>query len=118
KKRSVSFSEEYRLRQVAALEIVDFVALVNEPSAVSALDVLRPDVYVKGSEYANLVLDKTANIFAEKRLVESYGGRIHFTTGGTFSSTKLSPFLPAAPEALPGKPFVPNDKMLFCHEFN
>ena len=29
----------------------------------------------------------------EKTLVESYGGRIHFTTGETFSSTKLSHFL-------------------------
>ena len=99
KKRSVSFSEEYRARQVAALEIVDFVAIVNEPSAVPAIEALRPDVYVKGSEYSNLVLDKTANIFREKRLIESYGGRIHFTTGETFSSTKLSHFLRAAPEA-------------------
>ena len=66
KKRSVSFTEEYRMRQVAALEIVDYVALVNEPSAVPALEALEPDVYVKGSEYANLVLDKTANIFREK----------------------------------------------------
>ncbi|PWT81722.1 MAG: hypothetical protein C5B57_09895 [Blastocatellia bacterium] len=113
KKRAVSFNEEYRLRQVAALEIVDFVALVNEPSAVSALEVLRPDVYVKGSEYANLVLDKTANIFAEKRLVESYGGRIHFTTGDTFSSTKLSHFLQASPEAVQGNPLLRNDKILF-----
>ena len=36
KKRSVSFTRRYRMRQVAALEIVDYVALVNEPSAVPA----------------------------------------------------------------------------------
>ncbi len=35
KKRSVSFNEQHRLRQLAALEIVDYVALVNEPSAVA-----------------------------------------------------------------------------------
>src|SRR5881396_2316579 len=29
KKRSVSFSEEYRARQLAALEIVDYVAIVD-----------------------------------------------------------------------------------------
>ena len=84
KKRSVSFPEEYRLRQVAALEIVDYVALVNEPSAVPAIEALRPDVYVKGSEYSNLILDKSANIFREKGLVEGYGGRIHFTTGDRY----------------------------------
>src|SRR5438132_2908359 len=113
KKRSVSFSEEYRARQVAALEIVDFVAIVNEPSAVSAIEVLRPDVYVKGSEYANLILDKTANIFREKHLIEGYGGRVHFTTGETFSSTKLSHFLQASPAAVQDNPLLRNEKVMF-----
>jgi cytidyltransferase-like protein len=113
KKRSVSFTEEYRARQVAALEIVDYVAIVNEPSAVAAIESLRPDVYVKGSEYSNLLLDKTANIFREKRLVESYGGRVHFTTGETFSSTKLSHFLQASPEAVQDNPLLRNEKVIF-----
>jgi len=113
KKRSVSFSEEYRARQVAALEIVDFVAIVNEPSAVSAIEALRPDVYVKGSEYSNLILDKTANIFREKHLIEGYGGRLHFTTGDTFSSTKLSHFLQASPEAVQDNPLLRNERAVF-----
>ena len=78
KKRSVSFSEEYRARQLAALEIVDAVAIIDEPSAVTAIEALHPDVYVKGPEYANLVLDKTANIFREKDLVERHGGQLQF----------------------------------------
>jgi len=113
KKRSVSFSEDYRARQVAALEIVDYVAIVNEPSAVAAIEALNPDVYVKGSEYSNLILDKTANIFREKGLIESYGGRIHFTTGETFSSTKLSHFLQASPEAVQDNPLLRNEKVVF-----
>jgi cytidyltransferase-like protein len=113
KKRSVSFTEEYRARQVAALEIVDYVAIVNEPSAVMAIEALKPDVYVKGSEYSNLILDKTANIFREKNLIEGYGGRIHFTTGETFSSTKLSHFLQASPEAVQDNPLLRNEKVLF-----
>jgi cytidyltransferase-like protein len=113
KKRSVSFTEEYRMRQVAALEIVDYVALVNDPSAIPALEALQPDVYVKGSEYANLVLDKTANIFREKHLVERHGGRILFTTGETFSSTKLSHFLLASPEAVQDNPLLRNERILF-----
>jgi cytidyltransferase-like protein len=113
KKRSVSFSEEYRARQLAALEIVDAVAIIDEPSAVTAIEALHPDVYVKGPEYANLVLDKTANIFREKDVVERHGGRLHFTTGETFSSTKLSHFLLAAPEASQGNPLLRNDRVLF-----
>ncbi len=113
KKRSVSFSEDYRARQVAALEIVDFVAIVNEPSAVAAIEALKPDVYVKGSEYSNLILDKSANIFREKGIIESYGGRIHFTRGETFSSTKLSYFLRASPEAVQDNPLLRNEKVIF-----
>ena len=113
KKRSVSFSQEYRARQLAALEIVDYVAVIDEPSAVTPIEWLRPDVYVKGSEYANLVLDKTANIFREKALVEQHGGRIHFTNGQTFSSTKLAHFLLAAPEASQVDPLLSNDRVLF-----
>jgi cytidyltransferase-like protein len=113
KKRSVSFSEEYRTRQLAALQVVDHVAVVDEPSAVTPIEALHPDVYVKGPEYANLVLDRTANIFREKALVERYGGRIHFTTGETFSSTKLSHFLLASPEASQGNPLLRNDRVLF-----
>jgi cytidyltransferase-like protein len=113
KKRSVSFHEEYRLRQLAALELIDYVAIVRDPSAVPALEALQPDVYVKGSEYAQLVLDKTANIFREKALVENYGGRIYFTAGETFSSTKLAHFLLAAPEASQGNPLLRNDRILF-----
>src|SRR6267378_1586262 len=57
KKRSVTFTEEHRVRQVAALDIVDYVAIVHEPTALSAIEALHPDVYVKGPEYADLTLD-------------------------------------------------------------
>src|ERR1700674_890547 len=92
KKRSVNFTEADRARQVAALEIVDYVAVVQEPTALSAIAALHPDIYVKGPEYADLMLDKSRSIFHEMRVLETYGGRIHFTSGDTFSSTKLSHF--------------------------
>ena len=114
KKRSVSFNEDYRARQVASLEIVDYVAIVDEPSAGAAIESLHPDVYVKGPEYSNLLLDKTANIFHEKALIEGYGGRLHFTSGETFSSTKLSHFLLAASEAVQqSNPLLRNDHVMF-----
>src|ERR1700682_1806960 len=91
KKRSVTFSEDQRARQVAALEIVDYVAVIQEPTALSAIEALHPDVYVKGPEYADLTLDKSRSIYHEMRALAAYGGRIHFTSGDTFSSTKLSP---------------------------
>jgi cytidyltransferase-like protein len=113
KKRSITFSEQYRARQVAALEVVDYVAVVPEPSALQAIDALRPDVYVKGPEYANLLLDKSRSIFHETQLLESYGAAIRFTAGETFSSTKLSHFLLSSPEAAQDSPLLRNEKVLF-----
>ena len=113
KKRAVTFTAENRARQVAALEIVDFVCVVPEPTALSAIEGLHPDVYVKGPEYADLMLDKSRSIYHEMRILESYGGRIHFTSGETFSSTKLSHFLLAAPEASQANPLLRNERVMF-----
>src|SRR6202171_4487587 len=113
KKRSVNFTEVERARQVAALEIVDYVTVVQEPTALSAIEALHPDIYVKGPEYADLMLDKSRSIFHEMRVLESYGGRIHFTSGETFSSTKLSHFLLAASEASQRNPLLRNERVLF-----
>jgi rfaE bifunctional protein nucleotidyltransferase chain/domain len=119
KKRPVAFQEEHRARQVAALEIVDFVAIVHEPSAVSAIQALQPNVYVKGSEYSYLLNDKTANISREKELVESYGGHVFFTAAEAFSSTKLAHFLLVSSEATQDNPLLRNDRVLFrdLHNF-
>ena len=113
KKRSVALHEDARARQLAALEIVDYVAVVDEPSAVQSIAALQPDIYVKGPEYSNMLLDKTSNISHEKAIVESYGGAIHFTSGETFSSTKLSHFLLASPEAVQDNPLLRNDRVMF-----
>jgi rfaE bifunctional protein nucleotidyltransferase chain/domain len=113
KKRSAALHEDARAKQLAALEIVDYVAVVDEPSAVQAIQSLQPDIYVKGPEYSNMLLDKTTNIFHEREVVEGYGGAIHFTSGETFSSTKLSHFLLASPEAVQDNPLLRNDRVMF-----
>jgi cytidyltransferase-like protein len=113
KKRAVTFTQEHRARQVAALEMVDYVAIIHEPTALSAIEALHPDVYVKGPEYADLTLDRNRSIYHEMRVLEGYGGRIHFTSGETFSSTKLSHFLLASPDAAQRNPLLRNDRVLF-----
>ena len=113
KKRGVTFPEDYRLRQVAALAIVDYVSLVPEPTALSAVEALRPDVYVKGPEYQDLALDKSRSVFHEMRALERFGGRMYFTSGETFSSTKIAHFLRASSEAGQRSPLLQNDQVLF-----
>src|SRR5262249_60661233 len=48
-----------------------------------------------------------------KALVEGYGGRIHFPSGETFPSTKLSHFLLSSPEAAQDNPLLRNDRVMF-----
>jgi len=80
-------SQDMRLENLAALEFVDYVCVDDHARAREILDRLKPDIYVKGKEYET----QTDSRFAEeKRLVESYGGQIAFSSGDVvFSSTRI-----------------------------
>lgn len=83
------FDDETRLKVLAALECVDYVILSKEYTVSDVMEVVRPDFYVKGREYAKPEEDITGKINEEKELVEQYGGKLCFTIGQTYSSTKL-----------------------------
>ena len=83
------FSEELRLETLAALKFVDAVALNQWPTAVETIKLLKPDVYIKGSEYRDYKNDPTGKITDEKEAVQGVGGRLEFTDEITFSSTSL-----------------------------
>lgn len=83
------FSDELRMKSIASLSCVDYVILSRSETALEILDCLQPDIYVKGSEYEETENDITLNIKREIEKVHSYGGKVHFTGGLVFSSTKL-----------------------------
>lgn len=83
------FNDEMRLRFLAALECVDYVLLSEGYTVDDVVEAVEPDFYVKGSEYADESADVTGKIREERELVESHGGRLRFTGGQVFSSTKL-----------------------------
>ncbi len=83
------FNERLRLESIAALEPVDHVALNQWPTAVETIRLLAPDVYAKGDEYKTREQDLTGMIVAEERAILEVGGRIHFTSDVTFSSSQL-----------------------------
>lgn len=58
-----------RAALLAALAVVDLVAVFEEDSPVGLLELVRPDVYVKGGDY-------TADMLEETPLVEALGGRV------------------------------------------
>lgn len=83
------FGEGLRAEILANLECVDWVAVNFSSDAVSAINVLCPDIYAKGKDYQNPEGDVTGKIKAERQAVEAHGGRIHFTDEIEFSSTAL-----------------------------
>ncbi|MCE2725320.1 MAG: PfkB family carbohydrate kinase [Planctomycetaceae bacterium] len=84
-----AFPEQLRAEVLAGLECVDFVAINPHPTAVEAIRLIKPDVYVKGPDYADKAKDVTGKIHEEEAAVQEVGGRIAFTTGEIFSSTAL-----------------------------
>jgi len=83
------FPELMRAEMVAALECVDAVAVSNWATAEGVLRFVKPDVYVKGQDYAKEQDDITGGIRRERELVESHGGRVVYTDDITFSSSSL-----------------------------
>ena len=83
------FSEQLRAEMVAAVEYVDWVGVNEAPTAEPVLAAIRPDIYVKGSDYKQAEDDVTGKIVFEQETVEAYGGRLIYTEDITFSSSSL-----------------------------
>jgi rfaE bifunctional protein nucleotidyltransferase chain/domain len=84
-----AFTAQLRAEALAALACVERVAINRSSSAENVIAALRPDVYVKGTEYADPAQDLTNKIVAEIQSVEAIGGRVVFTEDVTFSSSTL-----------------------------
>ena len=84
-----AFTEAYRAQVLAALEIVEYVAINNWPSAVEMLKAVQPNVYAKGPDYKNHQADLTGKIGDEEAAVRSTGGQTYYTEDITFSSSTL-----------------------------
>ena len=80
------FPELMRAEVVAALKCVDWVAVNRWPTAVEAIRLLRPAVFVKGGQYRNEI---AGPITAERYAVDSVGGRLEFTDEVVHSSTAV-----------------------------
>jgi cytidyltransferase-like protein len=77
-----AFPEDVRAEWISYIEIVDFVAIVHEPTGVAAIDIIKPTIYAKGHEAEGLIpheVDATERnggcvLFMPR---ESIGGQIY-----------------------------------------
>lgn len=84
-----AFPQEVRAEAVAALGVVDYVAVNRWPLAVEAILLLKPDVYVKGSDYEVAANDITGGITDETEAARRVGGQVRFTNDVVYSSSHL-----------------------------
>lgn len=78
-----------RMSMLNALTIVDAVVLSDRETAVEMIELVRPDVYVKGPDYQDSQSDITGNLAREKNAVSEVSGRVHITKGVTMSSSSI-----------------------------
>lgn len=83
------FNNDLRLNSLAAIACIDYVMLSEDYTVRDIIEVVKPDLYVKGQEYKKEEDDITGKITEEVQLVREYGGDVYYTNGDVFSSTNL-----------------------------
>jgi D-glycero-beta-D-manno-heptose 1-phosphate adenylyltransferase len=73
--------QDERVELVSALRCVDYVVLFDEPDVSRVLDVLRPAIHAKGTDY-------TEQTVPERDKVLSYGGAVRITGDPKEHSTR------------------------------
>lgn len=69
-----AFPEGLRAEALASIQSVDYVAVNQWPTAVEAIRLLKPDLYVKGAVQESGKRDHTGAIDDEKQTVQEVGG--------------------------------------------
>jgi len=78
--------EQLRAENLAVLEFVDYVCVDHHTWAGPILEQLRPDIYIKGKEYEQKA---DPRFLRERELVESYGGKVIFSSGDVVYSSSF-----------------------------
>lgn len=73
--------EEHRVSLVSALECVDHVVVFNETDVCNVIEVLRPSVHAKGTDYTEATVPEGDH-------VREYGGQVRTTGDPKNHSTK------------------------------
>jgi len=84
-----AFTEQLRAEAIASLGVVDYVAVNEWPTAEETLRLLKPDVYVKGSDFKSVDDDRTGKLVLEQAVCKELGVELRFTQDVVFSSTNL-----------------------------
>jgi len=94
-----AFHEGLRAEAIAALECVDYVAITSSPTAVEAIGLLRPDVYVKAAESDEPDIENADSTPREEAAIKAVGGQLIVAHDFTHTSSSLiNRYLPVFPK--------------------
>lgn len=77
--------QQLRAMNLAALEVVDFVVVDNNPTPLENISVIQPDYFAKGYEYSTDGIHPRTR--AEVQAMEAFGGEMIFTPGDVVLSS-------------------------------
>lgn len=83
------FSEAQRLEAIAALEDVDYTCLSDAATAVRAIELIRPSVYVKGADYGTGAGSRHPGFIAEREAAQKVAAEVRFASSALSSSSTL-----------------------------
>ncbi len=81
------FKSNERAKFLSSIKYVDYVYISNSETGEEALNLFKPDFYIKGADYINKKNDK--NLVKEKNACKKNKTKIFFTKGIKYSSTKI-----------------------------
>ncbi|MBI2523159.1 adenylyltransferase/cytidyltransferase family protein [Candidatus Woesearchaeota archaeon] len=84
------YADKIRAYMVVNLKPVDYVVISDFETAIEILKRLRPDYYIKGSDYVN---SKIEAITAEREAIASAGGEIKYTKDPKLATTGIIDYL-------------------------
>ena len=83
------FPDKLRAENVASLEYVDYVCIVNDEIPFECVKKIKPDIFAKGQAYKERDRKIHQKIFAEEREYNFGKSRIYETDGFSFSSSQI-----------------------------
>ena len=83
------FNQELRAEMISSLDVVDYVVINNNESAVDIINLIKPNFYCKGIEYKDSNNDLTKKIKIEIQTLKKNGGKVIYSNEETYSSSKI-----------------------------
>jgi len=83
------FASSLRLSFLESIECIDYVSVLDSPSAIDGIKLIKPDIYCKGNDYKDKKKDITNKIKKEINEIKKNKGTIVYTDEISFSSSKI-----------------------------